>query len=239
MKHSLQRLMILASLAFPALTACHIHNGTMDFSPVSDRMEPAVDDDVILDGDSRSISAPAPAMARTPVPSPATSPAEAGPAPTPENPFVDTEAPAPAPKPVVTTAPKPAAPAAAGALYTVVAGDTLNGLARRHGTTPAALAAANGLTPTAGLRIGQKLRIPAKGATAAKAPAAVPASRSISKHPAASATRAYVVQPGDTLYRIAAKNNTTPAALMKANGLTPQTAGKIKIGSTLHIPAKR
>lgn len=233
MKHSTHRLMLLAALAFPALTACHIHNGAMDFSPVTDRMGDAVDDDVILDGDSRSISAPAPALAQAPMPTPAAPQAEAAPAPTPENPFVDTETPAPAPKPVV-SAPKPAA--AAGALYTVVAGDTLNGVARRHGTTPAALAAANGLTPTSGLRIGQKLRLPGKAVAAApaKTPAAAPA-----KIPAAKGARTYSVQPGDTLYRIAAKNGITPAALMKANGLTPQTAGKIKVGSTLHIPANR
>lgn len=231
MKHSTHRLMLLAALAFPTLTACHIHNGAMDFSPVTDRMEDAVDDDVILDGDSRSISAPAPALAQAPVPAPAAT--AATPAPTPENPFVDTETPAPAPKPVVSA---PKAAATAGALYTVVAGDTLNGVARRHGTTPAALAAANGLTPTAGLRIGQKLRIPGKAVATApsKTPAAAPA-----KLPAAKGARSYTVQPGDTLYRVAAKNGTTPAALMKANGLTPQTAGKIKVGSTLTIPANR
>lgn len=230
MKHSTHRLMFLAALAFPALTACHIHNGAMDFSPVTDRMEDAVDDDVILDGDSRSISAPAPALAQAPVPAPAAT--AATPAPTPENPFVGTET--PAPKPVVSAPTKAAA--TAGALYTVVAGDTLNGVARRHGTTPAALAAANGLTPTAGLRIGQKLRIPGKAVAAApaKTPAAAPA-----KLPAAKGARSYTVQPGDTLYRVAAKNGTTPAALMKANGLTPQTAGKIKVGSTLTIPANR
>lgn len=231
MKHSTHRLMLLAALAFPALTACHIHNGAMDFSPVTDRMEDAVDDDVILDGDSRSISAPAPALAQAPVPAPAAT--AATPAPTPETPFVDTETPATAPKPVVSA---PKAAATAGALYTVVAGDTLNGVARRHGTTPAALAAANGLTPTAGLRIGQKLRLPGKAVAAApaKTPAAAPA-----KLPAAKGARSYTVQPGDTLYRVAAKNGTTPAALMKANGLTPQTAGKIKVGSNLTIPANR
>lgn len=232
MKHCPHRLLLLSALLLPALTACHFHDGTMDFSPVTDRMGPAVDDDVILDGDSRSISGPAPAIAQAPAPAPA-APHAASPVPTPENPFVATESPAPAPKPVA-AAPKPAAPAAAGALYTVAAGDTLNGVARRHGTTPAALAAANGLTPTAGLRIGQKLRLPGKNAAAAPARITTAAPRNTAK-----AARAYTVQPGDTLYRIAAKNGTTPAALMQANGLTPQTAGKIKVGSTLNIPAKR
>lgn len=234
MKHI--RLLFLAASALPALTSCHVHDGAMDFSPVTDRMGPAVEDDVILDGDSHSVSAPAPALALNPAPAPEQ--AAAAPAPTPENPFVDTAPPAPAPKPIV-AAPKPAAPATAGALYTVVAGDTLNGVARRSGTTPAALAAANGLTPTSGLRIGQKLRLPGKAVAAAPAKAPAVAARSAAKSPAAKGARAYTVQPGDTLYRVAAKNATTPAALMKANGLTPQTAGKIKVGSTLTIPANR
>ncbi|MVA97574.1 peptidoglycan DD-metalloendopeptidase family protein [Nitratireductor sp. CAU 1489] len=53
-------------------------------------------------------------------------------------------------------------PAKAG-LYTVVAGDTLYGIARQRGTTAQALKQANGLAD-GHLRIGQKLRIPAPGA---------------------------------------------------------------------------
>ncbi len=47
-------------------------------------------------------------------------------------------------------------------IYTVVAGDTLYGIARQRGTTAAAIKQANGLSD-GHLRIGQKLRIPASG----------------------------------------------------------------------------
>ncbi|MEP5014782.1 MAG: LysM peptidoglycan-binding domain-containing M23 family metallopeptidase [Nitratireductor sp.] len=53
-------------------------------------------------------------------------------------------------------------------LYTVVAGDTLFGIARQRGTTAAALKQANGLSDGY-LRIGQKLRIPAAGQTVVRA----------------------------------------------------------------------
>ena len=53
-------------------------------------------------------------------------------------------------------------------LYTVVAGDTLYGIARQRGTTAAALKQANGLSD-GHLRIGQKLRIPAAGQTVVRA----------------------------------------------------------------------
>lgn len=240
MKHRRFPALLLTLPSLPLLLSCHISDKGMDFSPVTERFESAEDDDVILDGDSNSISAP---LAVTPaIPAPA--PAPAAP-PTPENPFVASETPAappqtakiePAVKPAL--AAKPAARSAG--TYTVVSGDTLNKLARRYGTTPAALAAANGMNPTAGLRIGQKLVIPQ---TAASATAKTSASGILSKktpQPATASgkTTRYTVQQGDTLYRIAARHGVTPAALMKANGLTPETAGKIKLGSTLTIPAK-
>lgn len=251
MKHRRFPALLLTLPSLPLLLSCHISDRGMDFSPVTERFEAAEDDDVILDGDSRSISAPlavTPAIP-APVPAPAAKPT---PAPTPENPFVASETPAappqtvkiePALKPALTV--KPAAPAAKPAArsagtYTVVSGDTLNKLARRYGTTPAALAAANGMSPTAGLRIGQKLVIPQAAATAtAKTSGFSLWSKKAPQTTATSGkTTRYTVQQGDTLYRIAARHGVTPAALMKANGLTPETAGKIKLGSTLTIPAK-
>lgn len=44
--------------------------------------------------------------------------------------------------------------------HTVTAGETLYGVARRYGTTPAKLAAANGISAEAWLKIGQVLTIP-------------------------------------------------------------------------------
>ena len=50
--------------------------------------------------------------------------------------------------------------------YTVRRGDTLSGEAARHGISTRRLAARNGLSPTAHLRIGQVLKVPVKANTA-------------------------------------------------------------------------
>jgi LysM repeat protein len=86
-----------------------------------------------------------------------------------------------------TQAPAPAAvseaAAPAPATYTVARGDTLAGIARRFGLTPAALVAANSLANPDWIFAGQVLNIPGGTAAAAvseaAAPAAAPASRQI------------------------------------------------------------
>jgi murein DD-endopeptidase MepM/ murein hydrolase activator NlpD len=81
----------------------------------------------------------------------------------------------PAPKSntiAASAAPNTAAPAAAGGAYTVVAGDTLHGIARKTGTSAEALKQANGLSNGL-IRVGQKLVIPATGAAPAQTVAAV------------------------------------------------------------------
>ena len=68
--------------------------------------------------------------------------------------------PAATPTPSPTAAPTPT-PAPAPLTYTIVAGDTLIGIAVRFGTTSDAIMAANGMTnPNALLRLGQELVIP-------------------------------------------------------------------------------
>lgn len=74
----------------------------------------------------------------------------------------DTAAAAPAPVQA------PAAPAAT--THTVVRGDTVSALATRYGSTTAAIVAANGLSATALIRIGQVLTIPGAATAAAPAP---------------------------------------------------------------------
>lgn len=56
--------------------------------------------------------------------------------------------------------------------YTVRKGDSLWLLAKRLGTTPGAIAAENGLRPTAKLRIGQRLRLPGQAKAQAQPAAA-------------------------------------------------------------------
>jgi LysM repeat protein len=125
------------------------------------------------------------------------------------------------------TTPAPAAPApsASGTTsYTVVARDTLSGIASRFGTTTRTLMSLNGLTDANRIRIGQVLTI-AAGAAAAPAPAA-PAST------AGSAT-SYTVAAGDTLSGIASRFGTTSRNLMALNGIT--NANFLRIGQVLRL----
>jgi LysM repeat protein len=61
-----------------------------------------------------------------------------------------------------------------GETYTVKSGDTLTKIARAHHVKVKELEAANGLSTTK-IKVGEKLKIPAKGEAAAAAPASVPA----------------------------------------------------------------
>lgn len=92
---------------------------------------------------------------------------------------------------------------AQGSGYTVQAGDTLFGIARRYGINVNELAAVNGLTLNSWLYVGQVLTIPGQGA-----PASAPTAGY------------YVVQPGDTLSLIALRVGVTTAELAQLNGLS-------------------
>ncbi|MFL5732643.1 MAG: LysM peptidoglycan-binding domain-containing protein [Chloroflexia bacterium] len=155
--------------------------------------------------------------------------------------------------------PKPAAPAAPGT-YVVQAGDSIIRVAARLGVTQQALAAANGLQPFDGLRIGQVLKIPGQGQAQGtpqppQAPTATPQPRPTA--PATSSTPAagqptttpqpvtsaqgaqpgkpvqYAVQRGDSLSSIAAKFNTTVDALVDLNKLTDRNY--VYVGQVLTI----
>jgi CSLREA domain-containing protein len=104
--------------------------------------------------------------------------------------------------------------------YIARAGDTLQAIAARFGTTVAALQAANGLGTRTWIYVGQTIIIPA-GATAPQ-PAPSPVTGG-----------SYIVQRGDTLFRISLRFNTTVLALQQANGLT---STRIYAGQRLVIP---
>ncbi|WP_318502525.1 LysM peptidoglycan-binding domain-containing protein [Bacillus sp. T3] len=106
-----------------------------------------------------------------------------------------------------------------GSTYTVVAGDSLWGIANRFGITVNMLKSANGLT-TDLLRIGQTLVIPSASAT------------SETTNPSYS-NITYQVVSGDSLWGIAKKFGTTVEAIQKTNQLTTTT---LSIGQTLLIP---
>lgn len=113
--------------------------------------------------------------------------------------------------------------------YTVVRGDSLWSVAKRHGLTVRELAAANQLGTDAMLQLGQKLIIPATGDAAGSGSAA-----STTRGGAAAAGgTSYVIQPGDTLGAIARRHGTTVAALRAMNNLRGDL---VRVGDTLLIP---
>jgi LysM repeat protein len=108
--------------------------------------------------------------------------------------------------------------------YEVKSGDTLGFIARRQGTTVAALRAANNLSGD-NLRVGQRLVIPGNAAplTSAAAPAAAPAG-----------TGSYTVIPGDTLGSIARKHGVKTGDLATLNTITDPA--KLRVGQVLRLP---
>lgn len=125
-----------------------------------------------------------------------------------------------------------AAPASTTTEYTVVAGDTLIGIAQRHQTSARAVAALNTIDVSATIFVGQALRVPTNGTTAAKAAA----STSRAAAPTAAAqTTAYTVVPGDTLIGIAQRHETTVRAVAALNAI--DASATIYAGQRLKVPA--
>jgi len=165
----------------------------------------------------------------------------------------DGPAPAPAPPPspapaAVKAPPSPAAPSPAGPaeFYTVVAGDTLGGVAYRHGLAANALMEMNGLTSTS-LRLGQKLRVnrAAAASTAPSVPpsqpspavarpifAPSPASPPVTAPPSAASGEFYTVVAGDTLGGLAYRYGLTVSDLMEMNSLT---SSNLRLGQKVKV----
>ncbi len=110
--------------------------------------------------------------------------------------------------------------------HTVVAGETLSGIAAANGVSTAALAAANGLLPTAFAITGTTLQIPHAGAAS---PAAAPAASA-----APQPLGGYTVRWGDTLSGLAATARVPAAAIAQMNGLDPN--GVLVAGTVLKLP---
>ena len=98
--------------------------------------------------------------------------------------------------------------------YTVKKGDTLYGIANKYNTTISELKALNNLTSNT-LTIGKILKLPTSNKQ--------------------TNNNTYMVQPGDTLYKIASLNNTTVDILKELNNLTSNT---LSIGQQLTLPSK-
>ncbi len=131
-----------------------------------------------------------------------------------------------------------AAPAAASAdfQHTVAAGESLSSVAAADGLSVAQLAAANGISPNTQLVAGSSLAIPAQSSAGGVVSAPVSTAgggttgdgdgdsddvAGAGTSVASSGTAGYVVQPGDTLSSIAARQGISVAQLAAANGLNP------------------
>ncbi len=122
--------------------------------------------------------------------------------------------------------------------YTVKAGDTLLGIARRFGVSVDDLLVANDLTAQDATRIrpDMVLVIPPGGVLpATAAPTTPPATPTATSTPAPAVS--YTLRAGDTVIGIATRFGITVDNLLAANGLTAQDAPGLQIGSVLVIPA--
>ncbi|WP_367873999.1 LysM peptidoglycan-binding domain-containing protein [Luteolibacter sp. Populi] len=115
----------------------------------------------------------------------------------------------------------PAAASPAGS-HIVVKGDTLGGIARKYGTTSAAIKQANGMTSDT-VVLGKTLAIPGGGSA--------PASRPAAAH--SSGGKTHTVVKGDSLAKISRQHGVTVEALKKANSMTNDT---VVLGTKLRIP---
>jgi murein DD-endopeptidase MepM/ murein hydrolase activator NlpD len=106
--------------------------------------------------------------------------------------------------------------------YTVLAGDTLSTIAARFHTTVAAIQQLNGMGSSDAIQVGQKLLIPTGDAPEPSASSG------------ANTSNTYIVQPGDTLYRIALRHGTTVRALDQLNGIS--NPNLVAVGQGLAIP---
>jgi LysM repeat protein len=107
--------------------------------------------------------------------------------------------------------------------HTVQSGDTVGRLADLYGSSIDAIIAVNGLNQSAFIKVGQGLAIPVRlAAPATSTPTITPIVPVVPTFPAdgSSNNTGYVVQRGDTLFRIAARFNTTITTLAQLNGIT-------------------
>jgi LysM repeat protein len=104
-------------------------------------------------------------------------------------------------------------------VHIVQPGENLFRIALRYGTTVDAIADANYIVNPWFIYVGQRLIIP---------------STSGGTLPPGSTGQTYVVQPGDTLYSIAVRYDTTVQALMVANNLS--SPNLIYVGQVLNVP---
>ena len=155
------------------------------------------------------------------------------------------EAPAPDASPTAASATNDVAdeaPAPTQSTYVLRPGDNLTRVAAQHGTTVAAILAANGLLNANRIYVGQTLVMPGETASpevveTPAAPAAVAADdeQPVADAPDGPAAATYTVKRGDTAFLIARHFGVTQSELLAANGIA--NANRVYVGQVLAIPA--
>ncbi len=123
------------------------------------------------------------------------------------------------------------APSQTTSSYTVLAGDSLWGIAQKYKTTVSAIKSANNLTSDS-LQIGQRLIIPT-GVDVTTNPTPTPTPTPIQEPTPSVTATSHTVVAGDTLWGVATRYGTTVIALKQANQLTSDV---LRLGQTLTIP---
>ncbi len=117
--------------------------------------------------------------------------------------------------------------------YKVKAGDGLINLAREYGVSTAELAAANNISPTAGLFVGQTLKVPSSKASTGSSSSGT--SSSVSSSAAVTTSGNYTVKSGDSLTRLANQYGISVSQLASVNGL--KSNAQLQVGQKITIPA--
>lgn len=125
------------------------------------------------------------------------------------------------PPPAPAAAPARAKAAATQVTHKVKKGETLSSIARRYGTSVSAIRAENHLKGKSSLMAGQHLNIPTSVAVVAAVEKSAPEpspKRAIAQTKKPTLTK-YVVQKGDSLYKIANRFNVTTQEMQALNGM--------------------
>ena len=112
--------------------------------------------------------------------------------------------------------------------YTVQAGDTLYGIARRSGMSLNTLLSLNGLSQSSVIHPGQTLKLSGASNATVASPVSYKSTAS-----SASTSGTYTVQAGDTLYSIARRSGMSLNTLLSINGLSQSSV--IRPGQTLSV----
>ena len=116
-------------------------------------------------------------------------------------------------------------------VHVIEKGDTLYSLGRKYGVSVEEICAYNGITDSSKIKLGQKIKIPSIKTETTQVQDAKTAET------AAVSYTEYPVKPGDTLFSIARKYDTSVDEIRKANGMSASST--LKSGKILKIPVKQ